>query len=102
MTYSPALRSHLVWGEFPYTAIPDAVPESVMLAYRNRARMRAGAMANAWTPASQSEWLVRNYLSAKLILAGSLKFASEEYADTHRLHVVRPYLIYYGLFHACR
>jgi hypothetical protein len=102
MSYSPALRRHIVYGVFPYDAIPAACPEVSVLSYRDRVRARFTTFAKAWQPRDNSEWMLRNYLAAKFLMASSLLLSSEAYAERKGLHVTRPYLVYYGLFQACR
>ena len=92
----------MLHGEFPYSEIPGRLSQSTAVRYRDRALVKFVTLAKSWDDLANTEWLVRFYFAAKLILASSLKLTSEEYTTTRRVHVARPYLIYYGLFHACR
>lgn len=102
MSYSPALRWHIVHGAFPYDVIRARLAQPTVLAYRDRSRARFAVLAKSWNPAYNSEWILRNYLAAKYLLAAGVLLSSEAYAERKGLHVTRPYLIYYGLFQACR
>ena len=102
MIYNPALRWDSLFGPFPYRQLPEQVNEDATLRYRERVRAKDAELVKKWTSQDQSEWLVRHYLASKLMMAGGLMLASAEYSEQRRLHVPIPYLIYYGLFHACR
>ncbi len=102
MSYDPSLINHVIQGRFPYTAIPARVPESEMLAYRDNIREQFTRLAKQWDRKLNTEWILRHYLAAKLILASSLMLASEGHARRYGLDVARPYLTYYGLFLAAR
>ena len=49
-----------------------------------------------------SEWIIRNYLSTKMILAATVMLNSLDYAKQKNLKVVVPYLSYYSLLTCCR
>lgn len=73
-----------------------------MLAYRDNIREQFTRLAKQWDRKLNTEWILRHYLGGKLMLASSLMLASEGHAGRYGLEVARPYLIYYGLFHAAR
>jgi len=59
-------------------------------------------IAKNWNHDHNSEWIVRNYLAVKMILASSVMLTSARYADDQNLKIVRPYLNYYALLNCCR
>ena len=51
---------------------------------------------------SNSKWVLRNYLSARLILASSVLLTSADYAVGKNVRIVEPYLYYYSLLNCAR
>lgn len=49
-----------------------------------------------------SEWIIRNYLSSKMIFAATVMLNSLNYSHEKNLKVVIPYLSYYSLLTCCR
>jgi hypothetical protein len=102
MSYNPALIDHPIKGRFPYVALPARVSELKTLEYRDGIRGQFIRLAKQWDRKLNTEWILRHYLAAKLMLASSLMLASEDHARRYALDVARPYLTYYGLFQAAR
>ena len=55
-----------------------------------------------WNDKLNTEWTVRIYFSAKMILAASLTLESLEYARSVNLKTTVPYLQYYSIFYSLR
>jgi hypothetical protein len=53
-------------------------------------------------PAVTAEWVLRPYLSLKMLLGATVMFSSLEYCDLRGVKIVEPYLSYYGLLNAAR
>ncbi len=59
-------------------------------------------MAKAWNSRLNSEWLVRTFYSAKMILSASLMLASLEYCRSRNVRICIPYLQYYSLLYVLK
>lgn len=59
-------------------------------------------LAELWNDDLNSEWTVRVFFSAKMILAASLMLASLEYCRKKNLKVCVPYLQYYSLLYSLK
>jgi hypothetical protein len=59
-------------------------------------------LADNWSSRVHTEWLLRQYLALKLIMAASIQFGSADYAYNHNVQMAVPYLSYYGIFNAMR
>jgi hypothetical protein len=55
-----------------------------------------------WNIDRNSEWVIRNYIAIKMILASSVMLSSVQYAQERNLKIVEPYLHYYSLLSCCR
>ena len=55
-----------------------------------------------WDDDKYSEWMIRNYLSIKMIFSSSIMLSSCEYSIENNIKVVEPYLYYYSMLNCCR
>lgn len=55
-----------------------------------------------WNSDKNSEWMLREYLSIKMILSSSILLSSAQFSIQRNLRVVEPYLIYYSLLNCAR
>lgn len=55
-----------------------------------------------WSDSKQSEWIIRNIMSAKMIMSATLHVNSLEHAKKTNLKVVESYLEYYSTLQAMR
>lgn len=55
-----------------------------------------------WDDKKQSEWIIRNLLSAKMIMSSTLKINSLDFAISSNLKVVESYLEYYSVLQSMR
>lgn len=82
---------------------PDqAIEKPGLQGYAARTRPLFKRLAGQWSPEKHTEWLLRQYLSLKLIMAASIQIGSADYAYEHNLQMVVPYLSYYAMFNAMR
>jgi len=65
-------------------------------------RNRYAKITKSWSVNSNSEWLCRNFVSAKLIMFATLSINSMHYAEGRNLRVVVPYLRYYSFLSIVR
>ncbi len=55
-----------------------------------------------WNDSLHTEWLIRNFMSARMIMGATLHLNSLDYAQEKNLRVVEPYLEYYSVLHTMR
>ena len=84
---------------FPYRAL-STLKEPLAQSYCHSLRQRF--KKNAQLPYASEEWLVRTYISVKLILSASVMLSSARYAAAKALRIVEPYLLYYSLLNTSR
>ena len=70
--------------------------------YARRSRECFDRIATAWDRTSHTEWMVRSFLSLKLIMGATVQLGSANYAAIRNLKITAPYLAYCGLFNAVR
>jgi hypothetical protein len=76
--------------------------ENQLKSYAERQRRFSAPITKNWDKKGKVEWLVRNYLSLKMILSSTLLLNSAEFAFNNNLRVVEPYLLYYSLLNTGR
>ncbi|PHC05708.1 hypothetical protein COF04_03790 [Bacillus toyonensis] len=86
---------------FEYLEI-DCFSENQLLKYTERQRQFSAKITKNWDKDKKVEWLIRNYLSLKMILSSTLLLNSAEFAKESNLRVVEPYLLYYSLLNTGR
>lgn len=59
-------------------------------------------IAERWSSELHSEWLLRQYLALKYIMAASIQIGSADHAYTENLQMAVPYLTYYAMFNSVR
>lgn len=59
-------------------------------------------ITKSWDDSQNSQWVLRNYCAAKMILSSSILLSSVEYASKKNIRVVEPYLLYYSLLNCSR
>jgi hypothetical protein len=80
----------------------DCFTENQLNGYAERQRRFSALITKNWDKERKVEWLVRNYLSLKMILSSTLLLNSAEFAFNNNLRVVEPYLLYYSLLNTSR
>jgi hypothetical protein len=74
--------------------------DKVLADYCTSLRMRFRRQRSL--PQCREEWLVRIYVSLKMILSATVMLSSATYAISKNLQIVVPYLLYYALFNTSR
>jgi len=87
---------------FDYSRLQEEVPEKNLARYAQSLRQRYAHRAAMWNRGMNTEWMLREYSSMKLLFAADLMLSSAEYASEMNVRLAEPYLIYYGLFNAAR
>lgn len=85
--------------EYDYQQL-NRLPRETLISYCNSLRQRLSQRASQ--EGSTEEWIAREYLAIKFILAASLMLSSAEYAADKGLRIVEPYLAYYAIFNVSR
>ena len=94
-----------LWGRrwwYEFRELGHAFEENAVSAQIESLEKRYAALCRDWTEARNSEWICRNYLSAKMIMAATIQVGSLGFAEEVNLRVVGPYLRYYAIFSLMR
>jgi hypothetical protein len=70
--------------------------------YCFRMKEQYAKLSKAWSDDLNSEWLTRNYLAVKRILAATVMLTSFDYCSRKNVRIVQPYLLYYAALSCCR
>ncbi|GAB6610339.1 MULTISPECIES: hypothetical protein [Bacillus] len=70
--------------------------------YAERQKKFAAKYTKSWSKEYKTEWILRNYLSTKMILSSTLLLNSLEFAAERNLRIVEPYLLYYSVLNTSR
>lgn len=89
------------WG-ISYEHISPEWDEKTCRQYCCRIKEQYAKHTKAWSDDLHSEWLTRNYLAVKMILAASVMLTSFEYCRGKNVRIVQPYLLYYATLSCCR
>ncbi len=87
---------------YKYSVIPEHVDEAHALAFVQSIERLVGSQCAQWNDAKTSEWCVRNYSAARLILGSTILARSIEYAASHNLWMLLPHGAYYLALSALR
>lgn len=87
---------------FEYIVLQSFFSEEEIKAYCNKVRNRYLKILANYDERLNSEWVIRNYMSVKLVLSSTLMLTSLRYSEEKNLQIVEPYLIYYALHNCCR
>ena len=87
---------------YPYRSIPNECQESDIATVCASLLKQAASVTKQWSDKKNSEWIVRIYFAAKMILSSSVMAQSMEYAQRKNLRVVTSYLEYYTVLNTLR
>jgi hypothetical protein len=59
-------------------------------------------ITKGWDIQKNSQWVLRNYLAAKMIMSSTVLITSLKFGKERNLNVAEPYLIYYALLNVAR
>lgn len=91
-----------IGGYFDYEVIPKIFSEEEINKRISSLDKSFKKETNNWNSDKNSEWILREYLSIKMILSSSILLSSAEFSIKKNLRVVEPYLIYYSLLNCSR
>jgi hypothetical protein len=88
------------WYEF--RQIPVLFEEKLVSRRVQNLMQQLATMTQDWNADLNSEWTVRVFFSAKMVLAASVMAQSLRYAEEKNLRAVTSYLSYYTVMHSLR
>jgi len=88
------------WYEFQQ--IPILCEEKLVSRRAQNLMQQYSLLTKSWNTDLNSEWTVRIYYSAKMVLAASVMAQSLRYAEENNLRAVTSYLSYYTVMHSLR
>lgn len=97
------LQVRLMVDEFPYNEINSWFEEEQLDNFQKWIYKGHHTNINKnMTSQLNSEWIIRNYLSSKMILSATVMLTSLDYAIEKNLKMTIPYLSYYSVITCCR
>ncbi|MBP2027951.1 hypothetical protein J2Z35_001749 [Acetoanaerobium pronyense] len=99
---SQAIVRILSGVSYNYKSLNNYFESEELERYGCRFIKRTDKLVQGWNDNLHSEWIVRNYLACKMILASTLFCNSLEYSIEKNVMITESYLIYYTLLSACR
>ncbi|MFC1678699.1 hypothetical protein ACFL2T_00565 [Elusimicrobiota bacterium] len=87
---------------FEYMILDKVFSTADITSYGSRLKTRLAKLTKKWDDDLNAEWMIRGYLSVKMIYAATIMLTSLEYSREKNVQVVWPYLSYYSLFNCCR
>lgn len=88
------------WYEF--TQLPKQCPAENVTKYSSSLLQHLATKTKNWNSDLNSEWTVRIYFAAKMVLGASIMAQSLEFAASKNLRPVVSYLQYYSVLHSLR
>jgi hypothetical protein len=88
------------WYEFQ--ELPAFATESDVQARSNNLLHQFSAIAKGWSPELNSEWVVRIFYAAKMVLGSTVMAQGLKYAEKNNVRPVVSYLSYYTVMHSLR
>jgi len=89
------------WG-YEYLCIPETYSDEEIKKYVAWVQKQAAPLTSTWNDELNSEWLVRMFMAARMVLGASLMANSCEYAEENNLRVTIPYLQYYSILYSLK
>lgn len=102
MTFDSTKYTGLPHGYLDYHYILMHFEEEDIAKKASKIQSLFSKQTKKWTDQLNSEWIARNYLSAKFILSTNLLASSLDYSIDRNLQTVVPYLSYYSILTASR
>ncbi|WNL37682.1 hypothetical protein RN346_10195 [Halomonas sp. PAMB 3232] len=87
---------------YDFHQIPGLFEEKIVFRRAQKLMQQFAPITKSWNADLNSEWTVRAYFSAKMVLAASVMAQSLRYAEEHNLRAVTSYLSYYTVMHSLR
>lgn len=87
---------------YDYLILDASAYSSLMPSYAEVTHTMFRGIAARWDKDLQSEWILRSYVTIKMMALATLMLSSAEDAEQRNLKITLPYLRYYGLFSCAR
>lgn len=87
---------------YDFHQIPGLFEEKIVSRRAQKLMQQFAPITKSWNADLNSEWTVRAYFSAKMVLAASVMAQSLRYSEEHNLRAVTSYLSYYTVMHSLR
>lgn len=87
---------------YDFAQLPKLCSEENVAKRSQKLMQQFASLTKNWTSDLNSEWTVRVFYAAKMVLAASVMAQSLEYATTKNLRSVSSYLQYYTVMHSLR
>lgn len=87
---------------YQFREIPSFASEAAVQVRSSELLKQFSTITKNWNSDLNSEWTVRIYFAAKMVLASSVMAQSLRYAEENNLRPVVSYLSYYTVMHALR
>lgn len=87
---------------YDFKKVPELFEEKLVSRRAQKLMQQFSLLTKSWNADLNSEWTVRAYFSAKMVLAASVMAQSLRYAEDHNLRAVTSYLSYYTVMHSLR
>ena len=87
---------------YPFQKLPILCEEKNVSSRAQKLMQQFALLTKNWNADLNSEWTVRIYYSAKMVLAASVMAQSLRYAEEKNLRAVTSYLSYYTVMHSLR
>ncbi len=87
---------------YKFRYLPIILNEDTSSKIADKLSARYANLTKNWDAEKNSEWLCRNYLSAKMIMSATLTLNALEYSQKSNLRIVSPYLAYYSILSLLR
>ncbi len=87
---------------YPYKVLHSNFTPKEISDIKQKLSRQFGKVTKSWSDEKNSEWLIRTYLSMKMIFSASVMLTSLDYARKKNLKIVESYLSYYALLCCCR
>ncbi|UTG94015.1 hypothetical protein [Geobacter sulfurreducens] len=87
---------------YEYSTLHKYFDDDSIKKYITWVSKQSAAITSNWNDELNSEWLVRMFLSARMVLGASVMASSSEYAIEKNLRITVPYLNYYTLLYSLK
>jgi len=87
---------------FEYKELPIVFNDDDIICYVQNLEKDFAELAKVWTPALNTEWLLRHYLALKMILSATVLLTSCEYSVEKNIRITEHYLQYYAILSCLR
>lgn len=85
-----------------FSIMKEYFEEKDISRYAQRLEQKAAVITKSWNRHLNTEWLIRHYLSLKMIFSASVMLTSHEFAIDKNITIVDGYLQYYSLLSCMR